>query len=95
MSENQTESKPTNAEEPTDEGLSSSVLFGILGPSVMAVITAAQAIRRDAEVYGLAGATNHPAVRCEVKGLCLKHWYDLCAALESLPNSDSQTKVAY
>jgi hypothetical protein len=29
MCQNQTESNPTNAEQPTDEGLSSSVLFGV------------------------------------------------------------------
>ena len=69
-------------------GSSPSPLFGILGPKVMAIIEAAQAIHRDAQVYGMAGATNHPQVRCEVKGLCLKHWDDLAAALESLPNDE-------
>jgi hypothetical protein len=30
-----------------------------------------------AEVYGMAGATNHPAVRCEVKGLTLGDFYKI------------------
>lgn len=34
---------------------------------------------KKAEVYGLAGATNHPAVKCEVKGLTLGDFYALAA----------------
>ncbi len=53
------------------------------------VIAAARAIQRDAEVFKLHGSSNIPAVRCEVKGLCLQHWYDLAAALDSIPATPS------
>lgn len=53
-------------------------------PEVIALIKAVKEIQRDAEIYGLAGSTNVPAVRCEVKGLTLGHWYNLEAAMEGL-----------
>ncbi len=51
---------------------------------------AAEAISKDAEVYGLAGATNHPAVKCEVKGLSLGHWYNLRTALMDKTGPDPE-----
>ncbi len=52
------------------------------------LIEAARAIDFDATVIGLAGATNHPAVKCEVQGLCLRHFYDLRNALEFEPTGN-------
>lgn len=43
---------------------------------------AVQAFLAKAKVYGLAGATNHPAVRVEVKELTLGDFYALSAALK-------------
>lgn len=47
------------------------------------LLDAARALVRDAEVFGLAGATNSPSVRCDVKGLTLGHWYALTAAIDA------------
>ena len=38
-------------------------------------------ICRDSKVIGRAGSTNLPAVKCDVDGLTLGHWYDLWEAL--------------
>jgi hypothetical protein len=63
---------------------------------IHSLITAAEALNEDAQVFGLAGETNHPAVKCEVKGLCLKHWYDLRTALTDLakpkPTAEASAK---
>lgn len=45
---------------------------------------AALKMQVDAQVYGLCGATNHSAVRCEVKGLTLGHWQRLADALDAV-----------
>ena len=45
------------------------------------LLEACKRLRADAEVYGLMGSTNIPAVRCEVKGLTLGHWYNLDDAI--------------
>ena len=68
------ESKPVDAD---------AIRAACLGAPVLAIITAAAALHKDAQIYGMAGATDHPSVRCEVKGLCLKHWFDLAYALEA------------
>jgi hypothetical protein len=81
-------SENTTPEKTADGGLPSTELLGFLSPNVVAVIKAAKALQRDAEVHGMMGASNSPAIRCEVKGLCLGHWHDLRAALDSLPNSE-------
>ncbi len=44
----------------------------------------AQCVRRfvnKAQVFGMAGATNHPAVKTKVEGLTLGDWYELNEAL--------------
>lgn len=38
-------------------------------------------ICRDAKIFGRAGGTNLPAVKCDVEGLTLGHWYKLWDAL--------------
>ena len=50
------------------------------------LIKAAKALDEDATVFGLAGSTNHPSVKCEVEDLTLRHWYDLRSALEDIKN---------
>lgn len=46
-----------------------------------AFIQAALNMMRDAEVFGRAGSTNLHSVKCDVKGLCLGHFYKLGDAL--------------
>lgn len=58
-------------------------------PAVLALIAAARAIVKDAEVFGLAGYSNFRAVRCEIKGLCLGHWYDLQEAVSNLSAAEA------
>lgn len=41
-------------------------------------------LHRKMEVIGRAGATNHPAVKCDISGLTLGDLYDLNAALAAL-----------
>lgn len=45
------------------------------------LLAACQALIRDAEVFGLAGSTNVPAVRCRVEGLTLGHFYAISKAI--------------
>ena len=46
-----------------------------------ATLKAVLEIVRDAQVIGLSGQTNLPAVRCQVDGLSLGHWQRLWAAI--------------
>lgn len=46
-----------------------------------AVIQAVLNICREADIKGRMGSTNIPAVKCDVEGLTLGHWYKLWEAL--------------
>lgn len=46
-----------------------------------ALIQAFLNIARDAQIVGRAGGTNIPAVKCDVQGLTLGHWYKVWEAL--------------
>lgn len=50
------------------------------------LLAAVKRLRKDAAVFGLAGASNGASVRCQVEGLTLGHWYDLDAAMVDIVN---------
>ena len=58
------------------------------------LLEAVRKLQTDAQVYGLAGATNAPSVRCEVKGLTLGHFYEIEKAMDALVGPNTKTTDA-
>ena len=60
------------------------------------LLEAVRKLQTDAQVYGLAGATNAPSVRCEVKGLTLGHFYEIEKAMDALvgPNVAGEARAS-
>ena len=54
---------------------------GIVVKDPEATIQAILNICRDSQIKGRMGSTNIPAVKCDVDGLTLGHWYKLWEAL--------------
>ena len=69
-------------------------LIARLSPSVvLQVMDALEAIQKDAQVYGLAGATTHPAVRAKVENLTLGHFYAINNCLALLDGKNTEIKT--
>lgn len=56
----------------------------IISEEIQAVIDAAKALSRDADIFG-PGESTSPTTRCSVNGLTFKHWFDLDDAIDNLP----------
>ena len=71
---------PDTAQRPAQPVVATGPLLGRL----CELLEAVRKLQTDAQVYGLAGATNAPSVRCEVKGLTLGHFYEIEKAMDAL-----------